>query len=285
MNNPKTLSTTRIHGGQLLRQQHSSSTCNCEMTYSIFLPPQAERHPVPLVYWLSGLTCTDENFCQKSAAFGVASELGLALAMPDTSPRGEGVADEPGRYDLGTGAGFYVNATAQPWAAHYQMYDYITAELPAILAAHHPINEAQSIFGHSMGGHGALICALKNPGLYRSVSAFAPISSPSDSPWGRAIFSAYLGDNPANWCEWDANALVQKNTQAGLAPQPIFIDQGGADEFLPAQLQPQIFLATCQACNYPLDYRLRAGYDHSYYYIASFIDEHLYYHAQSLDLV
>jgi S-formylglutathione hydrolase len=279
-----TLTDTLVYGGHLLRQQHESSTCNCSMTYAIFLPPQASEQDVPVLYWLSGLTCNDENFSQKAGAFDMAARLGLALVMPDTSPRGCSVEGEDERYDLGTGAGFYINATESGWSEHYRMYDYITQELPALLAQHHPLTDQASIAGHSMGGHGALICALKNPGHYRSVSAFAPISSPSQCSWGTQAFTTYLGSNPTLWQAWDANFLVQINCAAGIQPQPMLIDQGGADPFLQEQLQPHLFAATCRAVDYPLDYRLRPGYDHSYYYIASFIDEHLLYHGQALGL-
>jgi S-formylglutathione hydrolase len=279
-----TLSDTLVHGGHLLRQQHESSSCNCVMTYAIFLPPQSEKHHVPLLYWLSGLTCNDENFSQKAGAFAMAAQLGMALVMPDTSPRDCSVEGENERYDLGTGAGFYVNATQPDWSRYYRMYDYITQELPMLLMQQHPLTGQTSISGHSMGGHGALICALKNPSKYQSVSAFAPISSPSQCPWGKQALGTYLGSDTALWQGWDANQLVQANVAAGVKPQALLIDQGGADPFLQEQLQPNLFLETCRTLDYPLDYQLRPGYDHSYYYIASFINEHLQYHAKFLGL-
>ncbi len=279
-----TLTDTLVHRGHLLRQQHQSSSCNCSMTYAIFLPPQVAERRVPVLYWLSGLTCNDENFSQKAGAFAMAARFGLALVMPDTSPRGCGVGGEDERYDLGTGAGFYVNATQPGWSDHYRMYDYVTQELPALLAQQHPVTDQASIAGHSMGGHGALICALKNPDHYQSVSAFAPISSPTQCPWGQQAFTTYLGADTKSWQVWDANLLVQANAAAGIQPQPLLIDQGGADSFLQEQLKSHLLEATCKALDYPLDYRLRPGYDHSYYYITSFINEHLLYHAQALGL-
>jgi S-formylglutathione hydrolase len=263
-------------GGYLNRYTHDSESCNCRMTFSAYLPPQAERGPVPAVYWLSGLTCTDDNFRVKAGAQRYAAELGLALIIPDTSPRGDDVPDEPERYDLGQGAGFYVNATREPWARHYHMYDYVTRELPALVEQQLPLVQGlRSISGHSMGGHGALICALKNPGLYRSASAFSPICNPVVCGWGQGCFGAYLGDNSADWEAYDATCLIRGGAQ-GL---PMLIDQGSADEFLAGQLFPQNLEAACAERGLPLTLRRQEGYDHSYHFIASFIGEHLKWHA------
>ena len=266
-------------GGWLNRYRHTSNSCNCEMTFSVYLPPQAESGRVPAVYWLSGLTCTDDNVRTKAGAQRYAAELGIALVMPDTSPRGEGVPDEPERYDLGQGAGFYVNATQAPWREHYQMYDYVTRELPALVEQELPlIPGVKSITGHSMGGHGALICALKKPGAYRSVSAFAPICHPTVCGWGEGCFSAYLGNDQQAWREYDATELIRD----GAAPIPLLIDQGTGDEFLAEQLYPQDLEALCAEKNFPLTLRRQDGYDHSYHFIATFIGEHLAYHAKAL---
>lgn len=268
-------------GGWLERWQHESATCHCSMTFSIYLPPQAATQSCPVVYWLSGLTCTDDNVRTKAGAQRYAAELGLILVMPDTSPRGDGVPDAPERYDLGQGAGFYVNATQAPWATHYQMYDYVTRELPALVEAHFPaIPGKRAISGHSMGGHGALICALKNPGMYASVSAFSPICNPVLSPWGQGCFGAYLGEHKKAWEAWDATCLVQ----AGAPLPPALIDHGTADEFLAEQLFPQNLQAACAARDIPLRLRMQDGYDHSYHFIATFIGEHLAFHALTLSI-
>jgi S-formylglutathione hydrolase len=269
----------REFGGWLLRYRHTSDCCRCEMTFSVYLPPQAENARVPAVYWLSGLTCTDDNFRVKAGAQRYAAELGLALVIPDTSPRGAEVPDVPERYDLGQGAGFYVNATRAPWSTHYRMYDYVTRELPALVESELPlVPGVKSVAGHSMGGHGALICALKNPGAYRAVSAFAPICNPVNSGWGEACFTAYLGERRADWEAWDATCLIE----AGAAAIPLLIDQGTADEFLPDQLHPRNLETACTRRGYPLTLRWQEGYDHSYHFIASFIGEHLALHAQAL---
>lgn len=270
----------REFGGWLERYIHDSAVCNCRMTFSVYLPPQAEAAAVPTVYFLSGLTCTDDNVRVKAGAQRYAAELGLALVMPDTSPRGEQVADAPDRYDLGQGAGFYVNAAREPWAAHYRMFDYVNLELPALVERALPlIPGRRSITGHSMGGHGALISALKNPGLYRSVSAFAPICNPVESGWGRGCFAAYLGDDPASWKDWDATELIR----AGAEPMPLFIDQGTDDEFLlEGQLGPEALSQACKERGIPLILRMQPDYDHSYHFIATFIGEHLAYHARAL---
>lgn len=270
----------REFGGWLERYIHDSAVCNCRMTFSVYLPPQAEAAAVPTVYFLSGLTCTDDNVRVKAGAQRYAAELGLALVMPDTSPRGEQVADAPDRYDLGQGAGFYVNAAREPWAAHYRMFDYVNLELPALVERALPlIPGRRSITGHSMGGHGALISALKNPGLYRSVSAFAPICNPVESGWGRGCFAAYLGDDPASWKDWDATELIR----AGAEAMPLFIDQGTDDEFLlEGQLGPEALSQACKEHGIPLILRMQPDYDHSYHFIATFIGEHLAYHARAL---
>lgn len=266
-------------GGWLNRYRHSSDTCNCEMTFSVYLPPQAESGKVPAVYWLSGLTCTDDNVRTKAGAQRYAAELGIALVMPDTSPRGEEVPDEPERYDLGQGAGFYVNAIKAPWREHYQMYDYVTRELPALVEQELPlIPGVKSITGHSMGGHGALICALKQPGAYRSVSAFAPICHPMVCGWGEGCLGAYLGNDKQAWRKYDATELIRD----GAEPIPLLIDQGTGDEFLAEQLFPQDLEALCAEKNFPLTLRRQEGYDHSYHFIATFIGEHLAYHAKAL---
>jgi S-formylglutathione hydrolase len=268
-------------GGWLNRYQHDSESCHCIMTFSVYLPPQAATAAVPAVYWLSGLTCTDDNVRTKAGAQRYAAELGIALVMPDTSPRGSQVADEPERYDLGQGAGFYVNATQPPWSRHYRMYDYVTRELPTLLEAELPlIPGRKSITGHSMGGHGALICALKEPGAYRSVSAFAPICHPTRCDWGQGCFSAYLGEDGDAWKAYDATELIK----SGADGLPMLIDQGTGDEFLADQLYPDDLKAACEARGIPLTLRLQEGYDHSYHFIATFIGEHLAYHAAALSV-
>ena len=267
-------------GGWLNRYTHDSECCHCEMTFSVYLPPAAETQKVPAVYFLSGLTCTDDNVRVKAGAQRYAAELGIALIMPDTSPRGDDVADAPDRYDLGQGAGFYINATREPWASHYRMYDYVTQELPALVEAELPlIPGLKSITGHSMGGHGALICALKNPGAYRSVSAFAPICHPMSCGWGEGCLGAYLGEDREVWKAWDATELVK----SGAKPLPLLIDQGTGDEFLAEQLHPQALVDAClERGNFPVTLRMQEDYDHSYHFIASFIGEHLAFHARHL---
>jgi len=257
--------------------QHASSALACSMRFAIYLPPQAQHAPVPVLYWLSGLTCTEQNFITKAGAQRYAAEHGIAIVAPDTSPRGEGVADDAA-YDLGQGAGFYVNATQAPWSAHYRMYDYVVDELPALIEANFPVTQARAISGHSMGGHGALAIALRNPRRYRSVSAFSPIVAPTQVPWGEAVFAAYLGADRATWNQYDATELVKTSTEK----LPLFVDQGEADEFLAAQLKPHLLQAACAAAGHPLRLRMHPGYDHSYYFIASFIGEHIAHHAAAL---
>ncbi|MDD2221876.1 MAG: S-formylglutathione hydrolase [Pseudomonas sp.] len=274
------LSSQKVFGGQQVRYQHASAVLNCSMQFAVYLPPQVELgQPLPVLYWLSGLTCTDENFMQKAGALKVAAELGLIIVAPDTSPRGAGVPDDAeGAWDLGLGAGFYLNATQAPWAEHYRMYDYVVNELPALIKKHLPVSDKRSISGHSMGGHGALIAALREPQRYQSVSAFAPICQPTQCPWGEKAFSNYLGAQRETWLEWDASALMAKATQH----LPMLLDQGDADGFLVEQLKPAALQEAAQRAGYPLTSRLQPGYDHSYYFIASFIDEHLRFHAQAL---
>ena len=267
----------KCFGGRQIRYQHASTVLNCEMKFSVFLPPQAATQNVPALYWLSGLTCSDENFSTKAGAQRVAAELGIALIIPDTSPRGEGVPDDAA-YDLGLGAGFYVNATQAPWAAHYQMYDYVLHELPALVEAELPLSDKRAISGHSMGGHGALVLALRNPQRFVSVSAFAPIANPINCPWGQKAFTAYLGEAQNAWVNYDACMLLAQYR----GDLPLLVDQGDADNFLTEQLKPQaLYIAGMQA-KANLLLRMQPGYDHSYYFIASFIEEHLRFHAQYL---
>jgi S-formylglutathione hydrolase len=270
-------SRQRLFGGSQLRYQHHSDVLDCDMQFSVYLPPGAsQERPVPVVYFLSGLTCNDQNFSTKSGAQRIAAELGLALVIPDTSPRGEGVADDQA-YDLGQGAGFYVNATEAPWQSHFQMYDYITAELPALIEANLPVTEQRSITGHSMGGHGALMIAAKNPDRYDAVSAFSPIVHPSVCPWGEKAFTAYLGADQEKWREYDAVELIKQHGW----DLPLLVDQGEDDEFLKEQLLTRDLMEVVADC---LDVRVRfqSGYDHSYYFIATFIEAHLRFHAKHL---
>ena len=264
-------------GGSQEVWRHGSQVLGCEMRFGIYLPPQAAQASCPALYWLSGLTCTEQNFITKAGAQRYAAEHGVIIVTPDTSPRGAAVADAEA-YDLGQGAGFYVNATQAPWSAHYRMHDYIAQELPALVEASFPATDARAISGHSMGGHGALVLALRNPGRYRSVSAFAPIVAPSRVPWGEKAFSAYLGADREAWKAWDACALIAVASER----LPLLIDQGGDDEFLATQLQPERLREACAAVGHPLELRLQPGYDHSYYFIASFIGEHIAHHAAAL---
>ncbi len=276
------ISANRCFGGQQLRYRHRSQVLDCDMNFSIYLPPQAEEGPVPLLYWLSGLTCTDENFVTKAGAQRYAAAHGIAIVAPDTSPRGEGVADDPeGAYDFGLGAGFYVNATRQPWAAHYRMYDYINAELPALVAASFPVDPSRTaISGHSMGGHGALTIALKNPNRFRSVSAFSPICAPMRCPWGEKALGGYLGPDRETWRDYDTTQLLAR---AGDGEQlPLLVDQGEADDFLAEQLKTELLQQASAEVGYPVTIRMQPGYDHSYYFIATFIGEHLAFHARHL---
>ena len=277
--NLELIASNKSFGGWHKRYRHRSSANGCDMVFAVYLPPAAEHGPVPVLYWLSGLTCTDENFMQKAGAQRMAAELGIAIVAPDTSPRGEGVPDDPdGNYDFGLGAGFYVNATQAPFNRHYHMYDYVTQELPALVEAHFPVTGVRAVSGHSMGGHGALICAFKNPGRYVSVSAFSPICAPMDCPWGQKAFTGYLGDNRDAWAAWDASRLI------GDLPErlPLLVDQGGEDGFLAEQLLTERLSQAAEAAGHPATIRMQAGYDHSYYFIASFIEDHLKHHAAAL---
>ena len=271
------LSEHKLFAGRQIKYQHHSDSVKGLMQFSVYLPPAAEKQKVPVLYWLSGLTCTDENFSVKAGAQRVAAELGIALVIPDTSPRGEQVADDAA-YDLGQGAGFYVNATQQPWAAHYQMYDYISRELPSLVDAHLPVTSAKAISGHSMGGHGALVIALREAGVYRSVSAFSPICQPSECDWGKKAFTAYLGSDQSQWLQYDASFLLAQH-QSSL---PILIDQGEGDQFYPSQLRTESLIEANQRSQSGAQIRLQPGYDHSYFFISSFIEEHLRFHARHL---
>ena len=266
-------------GGKQIRFTHTSTVLNCDMQFSVFLPPQAETQAVPALYWLSGLTCTDENFSAKAGAQRVAAELGIALIIPDTSPRGDGVPDDAeGAYDFGLGAGFYVNAKREPFAKHYRMYDYIVSELPQMLEAELPLSAKRAISGHSMGGHGALVIGLRNPQRYSSMSAFSPICNPVNCPWGIKAFSGYLGDDKSQWQQYDASVLLA----AAQDPLPLLVDQGTADNFYPEQLCTESLIAAAKQSGAKADIRMQAGYDHSYYFIASFIEQHLRFHAKYL---
>lgn len=272
-------SRTKSFGGWVEVYSHASDACNCDMTFGVYVPPQAVNGSLPVLYWLSGLTCTHENFITKAGAQQFAAEHGLLLVVPDTSPRGANLEGEDDDYDFGTGAGFYLNATQEPWSQYYNMYDYIVTELPALIHANFPTqSDQESIFGHSMGGHGALTIALKNPGRFKSVSAFAPICAPTECPWGHKAFSNYLGDDCEQWLDYDANHLVQKASEK----LPMLIDQGSDDNFLAEQLNFQKFKETCAQVGYPITGRLQEGYDHSYYFIATFMAEHVAHHAAAL---
>ncbi|WP_034915967.1 MULTISPECIES: S-formylglutathione hydrolase [Erwinia] len=267
----------RLFGGWQQRYRHRADTLNCDMTFSIFLPAPKNDTPPAVVWFLAGLTCTDENFATKSGAQRVAAELGLVLVMPDTSPRGEGVANDEG-YDLGQGAGFYLNATRAPWAAHFHMYDYLSEELPTLIADNFHVSERQAIMGHSMGGHGALMLALRAPERFVSASAFAPIVNPADVPWGRKAFSAYLGDSVETWLPYDSCWLMRQ----AKAAVPMLIDQGDSDQFLADQLHPERLEEIAREKGFPLTVRIQPGYDHSYFFISSFVEDHLRFHAEHL---
>jgi len=274
----ETTKTHIVHGGTLRYLRHDSATTGTAMTLSVFTPPG--EGPFPVLIWLSGLTCTEDNFTTKAGAYRAAAEHGLIIVAPDTSPRGEGVADDPA-YDLGQGAGFYVDATEAPWAAHFRMETYVVEELLGLIDREFPTTGARSVFGHSMGGHGALTLALKHPKLFRSVSAFAPITSPTRCPWGEKAFSAYLGEDRDGWAQHDAARLIEAGAAAGRFDD-ILVDQGDADPFLTEQLKPELLAEAARAAGQPLTLRMQAGYDHSYFFMASFIDDHVRFHAQRL---
>lgn len=275
------LNNNKVAGGWHKRYSHQSSSTNTTMTLAIFLPPQAKEQKVPVLYWLSGLTCTDENFMQKAGALKHAAKLGIAIVACDTSPRGEGVADDEAQsYDFGLGAGFYLNATEQPFARHYQMERYVAEELPQLIEENFAVNKKRAISGHSMGGHGALTLGLKNPHRYTSISAFSPISSPIHCPWGQKALRGYLGADQRTWQACDSCALMAQ-TQAENCP-PILVSQGLADDFLNEQLKPELLIQAAQQNALPLNYQAHEGYDHSYFFISSFIEQHLDFHSQYL---
>jgi S-formylglutathione hydrolase len=273
------VSESRCFEGRQLTYRHASESCACDMQFAVYLPAAAESGPVPAVYWLSGLTCTEENFSVKSGAQRYAAELGLALIIPDTSPRGVDIPGQDEAINVGTGAGFYVNATQSPWAAHYRMYDYVSRELVDLVNEELPVDASRkSISGHSMGGHGALLVGLLNPDEYRSVSAFAPIAAASRCPWGREAFAAYFGDDEAAWEAHDASAIIRSRPSR----HALLIDQGGGDPFLEQQLNAGELKAACEAAGQALRYREHAGYDHGYFFVGTFIGEHLRFHARAL---
>lgn len=274
------ISNNRCFNGHQQRYRHPSTTLHCDMQFAIYLPDEANSEkPLPVIYWLSGLTCNEENFIQKAGAQRIASELGLIIVAPDTSPRGANVADDPDQaYNLGLGAGFYVNATQEPWAKNYQMYDYIVKELPELIESQFPVTSQRSISGHSMGGHGALVIALRNAERYASVSAFSPISNPSDCPWGKKALTAYLGGNTQEWSNYDASKLMTSSS----AKLHALVDQGTEDEFLEQELKPSALAEAAASSGFPLQLRMQPGYDHSYFFIASFIEDHLRFHAAHL---
>ena len=277
---PNAVSRNRCFGGMQGVYTHAAETTHCSMRFGVFMPPQAQSARVPVLYWLSGLTCTEDNFIVKAGAQRVAAELGVAIVVPDTSPRGLGYPGEADAYDFGLGAGFYVDATEAPWSEGYRMYSYVTNELPAYVERHFAIVAGRAgIFGHSMGGHGALTIALKNPGRYRSVSAFAPIASPMRCPWGEKALTGYLGSDRGCWREYDATALIADRGWRGPA---LLVDQGTSDPFIESQLKPELLRQACEQAGVALDLRLRDGYDHSYFFIATFIEEHLRFHARHL---
>ncbi|MBI1779596.1 MAG: S-formylglutathione hydrolase [Proteobacteria bacterium] len=281
MSDVTTISENKSYGGWQGFYSHESRLCGGPMRFSVYRPPQAGNGPVPVLYYLAGLTCTEENFPAKAGAQRVAAELGLMLVAPDTSPRTARFPGDAESWDFGQGAGFYVDATLEPWAQAYRMYSYVTQELPALIEAHFPARgDRRGIFGHSMGGHGALVCALRNPDRFRTVSAFAPIVAPMQVPWGQKAFTFYLGTDRNAWRGYDASELVRHQTLGW----PILIDQGTADKFLIEQLRPELFEAACQEAGQSLILRRQPGYDHSYYFIASFVEDHLRHHARGLAL-
>ncbi len=278
----ETLTQHACFGGITSFYRHQSATNNCLMKFAVFTPPQAAHQKVPVLYYLAGLTCTEETFMIKAGAQRIAAELGLMLVTPDTSPRGIALPGDSDSWDFGLAAGFYLDATEQPWAQHYHMYSYITCELPALIQANFAADQQrQGIFGHSMGGHGALTIGLKNPQQYRSISAFAPIAAPMQCPWGIKAFSGYLGSDQSQWTQYDATVLVSQLKSAASRPS-ILIDQGLSDQFLQSQLHPHLFEAACQQVGQPLTLRRHAGYDHGYYFISSFVEDHLRHHAALL---
>lgn len=264
-------------GGWQEVYKHDSAVLKCSMNFSIYIPPFDDNEKLPVIYWLSGLTCNEQNFITKAGAQKYAAEHKVIIVAPDTSPRGNDIPDDEA-YDLGQGAGFYLNATQQPWAENYRMYDYIVDELRAIIDSNFPTNKVQSIMGHSAGGHGALVIGLRNPDIYKSISAFSPIVAPSQVPWGKKAFTAYLGTDQALWSNYDAVELIKSTT----VKMPILVDQGSEDSFLKEQLKPEILANVCKEKDYPITLNMRDGYDHSYYFIASFIEKHIKFHLSYL---
>ena len=281
--NLETLSETRCFGGRIGFYRHRSTVNDCDMQFSVFVPPQARDREVPVLTFLSGLTCTEENFMVKSGAQRVAAELGLMLVSPDTSPRGEDVPDDPdGDYDMGLAAGFYLNATQQPWTRHYHMYDYITRELPPIVFNNFPGDaDRHGLTGHSMGGHGALTIGLRNPAMYRSLSAFAPICTTLQSPWGKKALGYYLGEDTTTWVDYDACEVARRSGEVDRFDR-ILVDQGADDPYRAEQLRPELLEAACRESGLPLELRIHDGYDHGYYFISTFIEEHLNFHFERL---
>ena len=279
----ETLNETNCFGGRIGFYRHSSTSNRCDMQFSVFVPPQAKKQNVPVLTFLSGLTCTEENFMVKSGAQRVAAQLGLMLISPDTSPRGDDVPHDPdGDYDFGLAAGFYLNATEAPWSRHYHMYDYVTKELPSAIFEHFPGDpERHGLTGHSMGGQGALTIGLRNPDMYRSLSAFAPICTTLDSPWGRKALGYYLGSDTSTWHDYDA-CEVARGVDDASAFGKILIDQGADDPYLAEQLKPDLFTAACAESGLPVEVRVHDGYDHGYYFISTFIEDHLKHHAAAL---
>lgn len=275
------VSRAKCFGGWVETYSHPSSSTGTQMKLAVYRPPQAETRRVPVVYWLSGLTCTEENFMAKAGAQRYAAEHGLMLVAPDTSPRGANLPGEADSWDFGLGAGFYVNATKEPWAKHYRMFEYVAEELPKLVRASFPVlPDREGIMGHSMGGHGALVVALRQPGRFQSVSAFAPIANPSNCPWGVKAFTNYLGDDRRAWAEYDACELIAK----ARTKVPLLVDQGTDDKFLAEQLKPEALESACERAGYPLTLRRQPGYDHGYYFIASFIGDHIAHHARALNV-
>ena len=280
MTDLKTLGEHACFGGTVSFHEHHSSACDAGMRFAAYVPPRAAEQPVPVLYYLAGLTSTEETFMIKGGAQRLAAEHGLMLVAPDTSPRGLGLAGEDDDWDFGTGAGFYLDATAEPFSRHYKMDTYITRELPEVVAEHFAASDARGIFGHSMGGHGALTLSLKNPDLYASVSAFAPVSAPMRAPWGQKAFPGYLGDDEELWREHDASELLRQHPFAD--GRTILVDQGTADEFLEEQLYPEVLEKVCREAGQPLTLRWHEGYDHNYYCISTFMGDHVRHHAEAL---
>ena len=275
----ETVSTNRSFGGTQGVYKHRSAACNCDMVFSVFVPPQAESAPCPVLWYLSGLTCTHANVTEKGEYRRAAAERGVIIVCPDTSPRGDDVPDEADNWQFGSGAGFYVDATQSPWSANYNMYSYVTEELRETIAANFPVNmNRQGIFGHSMGGHGALTIALRNPGRYHTVSAFAPIVNPMTADWSRTAFEKYLGADEAAWRRYDACALIEDGNKVDR----ILVDQGGADSFLESGLRPWLLEDACKSAGIDLTLRMQEGYDHSYYFISSFMADHITWHSERL---